>query len=403
MRINKKGAFFHWIIFGVVAAIGLYFVLSIDVNVTGQNTKGVWQLSYVRATQDAQKDLLEIDQTARNAIALAVNNIGKEQLAKDLGCGVVKGYPVWNNKKGFCELKLDETIKADINKLIINKTNVPYEEIIYSEGAIIGKTNERKVIGSSLGVIPTSTKTAGLFTTYESYLIKPFELRYEYNPGFRVKVGSSFGKAYETIKEQAKSLLINCSTELNLKDCLDKNKLNTWHYTYCEKDYFAQEGRVVPFCVKTDGQGDYKLALDFISEGTLAVTGISTEFDKDQNLTTISFELYPGIKDYTIYYTNWLIAQSQIPPAKKAAEIFYTMPSGEGFDYFQKSINFSLASFDNNCPVNKEPNNVYLCSNMVMYSFIDNSLNTGNYLFAVIAIQDAQETTITSFTSLNVN
>jgi len=402
--MNKKGAFIHWIVFGVVAAIGLYFAMTINLDVVEQNTKGVWQLSFVRAVQDAEKDMLDIDQAAKNAIALAIGELAKDELSEDLGCGKVKGYPLWNNPSGFFELKVSDKVKEKINKLITNKTGIVYDEIIYSDGSIVGKSLKNKVIGHSLDAIPKEKVHPSLFSSYEAYLIKPFDLRYEYNPGFRVKVSSSFGAGYEIVKKQAKEMLIKCENSSELKNCLDQNKEESWHYTYCETDTYQQEGRVVPFCIITEQGVEYKLALDFISSQLLGPENLQISLDKDQNTTTARFKLYPGVSTYKIYYTNWLLANSQIPPAKTAIEIFANVPKSVEFGFFNNYTSFNLNPEEENCPFNKEKNQPYLCSDQVIYSFEEKLLlNPGHYLFAVSMVHDEQESIISHFVSLEVN
>jgi len=229
--MNKKAGIVHWIVFGVVAAIGFFLLLNADLE-AGIQTKGAWQISYLRAFQDAEKDLLLIDQTTREAVKLTAESLTTESLAGDLGCGKDNGYTLWNNKEGFCNLKIEDKFKEKFNSLVEEKTKIKYDEFIISQDEIVGKSNQQKAILSSFELIPIEDKSAGMFTDYKSFIIKPFYLRYEYNPSFRVKATGKFAE-FKLLFSQAQILVDECKSKSDLKNCLDQQKETNWHYSSC--------------------------------------------------------------------------------------------------------------------------------------------------------------------------
>lgn len=390
--MNKKGAVFHWILFGVIASIGLYFLLVVNLDL-GTETKGVWQLSFVRATLDAEKDLLFIDQNARSAVGLAVQGLSKEELANDFGCGIYKkNYPFWNKENGFCELQADESIKNKINDYVISETGITYDQVFFSEGYLIGKSSKKKVITSSWDAIPLELKNTGLFSSYESYVLKPFYLNYFYNPNFKVKVGSFFGQGYIKVRNQAEVLVNTCMNSKDLKSCLDKNKMGSWGYEFCGADNYEEQDRKVPFCVQVNENNKFQLALDFSPALPFSPEDLIVTFDSVTNVTAIEFIPVSGIESYNFYYTDWLAVKSSNSFPNTASEVFTAKPN---FNY-QKIFSFKT---NGNCPEVKELNKAYLCFDKVVYQFKDEEIS--ETVFTVTSVQDGKESLVEGFVGLS--
>lgn len=156
---NKKATVIHWILFGIVAIAGIYLVMRIDLS-SQLGVKGAWQVSFVHATQESEKDLLLLDQTAREVVEQSLQEFSGEVFQNDLGCGVYQEAVLWNNKSGFCSLKLDEKVAEKIKKLMFEKTNVNYTKIIITEGDVVGVPEMKKSIVSLTEHIPTETRSA---------------------------------------------------------------------------------------------------------------------------------------------------------------------------------------------------------------------------------------------------
>jgi len=389
--MNKKAALFHWIIFGIIASIGLYFLLVVNLDL-GTETKGVWQLSFVRATLDAEKDLLVIDQSARGAVGLAVQGLSKEELSADFGCGIYKkNYPFWNKEGKFCELQADEKIKDKINEYVISQTGITYDKIFFSEGYLIGKNIKPKVITSSLEAIPVQAQNSGLFTQYESYLLKPFHLNYFYYPNFKVKVGSFFGQGYIKVRNQAEIIINQCMDSKDLKSCLDKTKDSSWYYDFCQAENYEELDRKVPFCVQVNENNKYQLALDFTPALPFSPEEISVTLDSITNITTVSFTPVDGVGSYNLYYTDWIAIKGSDSFPNAANQIFTAKPN---FNY-QKMLSIKIGG---ECPDLKELNKAYSCSNIIIYQFNDQDVNTEQKaVFTVTSLKDGKESLVEEF------
>ncbi len=262
--MNKRGAVLFFILFGVAAAVGLFFMLTFDSSSFVQ-TKGTWPLSFLRATQQTEENLLGIDgiavQSAREAAEVTIST----QLAQDAGCGMYEKIVLWNIPAGFCNLNVEEIFKITLQTKLKQRTNITYDEIVLAEGFLAGKTAQRKTITSSLDVIPTEQRSTGLFSGYDAYLIRPFYLRYEYNPGFRVPLPEKL-KAYQTTYEEAKNMVVTCQPDANLLGCLQRSKPATWKFSSCTQELLPTtkelNNRKVLFCSPTE-RYEIKLALDF--------------------------------------------------------------------------------------------------------------------------------------------
>lgn len=392
VKLNKRGFIaLHWIILVVVAAIGMFFLVMFDID-TGTNIKGVWQLSFVRATLDAEKDLLMIDAVARESVAQAVKELPQQELAQDFGCGIYEGYALWNKREKFCELIIGDAIKNNINTKIKDKTKITYDEIIYSETGIVGKTGQTKVISSSFEFIPTEKKSAGLFKEYDSFLIEPFYLRYEYNPGFRVKLSSEFGKQYDLMKSEAKKLLEKCRGSGDLRYCLEQNRAVNWKFYSCvgEEDY-KQEERKVAFCVKS-GESEYRLALDFTPTVPLSPGGLTAVYSEGK--TSIAFNWISGVSSYKLIYTNWenIVGVAKLPLSEEDA--FWAKPA-EKYHY---SLDLEMQDL---CPEEKEVNKAYWCEGKVRVVLDDARLVAGEKVFfGVVSVAGEEKSEIGEWAEL---
>ncbi len=383
--MNKKGAIFHWVMFGLVAAIGLFYILTFDLSVATQ-TRGGWQLTTIRAFQEAEADLLAIDQTVKDAVNEIVTGF---DITGDLGCGQYNGVALWNNKESFCQLKVDQKLKSKFNNLVKDKTKIPYQEIIISGNEISGKAEKMKTISSATEFIPTEEKSAGLFKSYQSFLIPPFHLEYKYNPGFIVEIGTTLGE-YSALYDKARQLVNTCKNENELKKCLDENKGN-WKYSVCQNSIYVEENRQVHFCVSGINI-EYDFALDFSSNMALSVDKAEAETKADSY--EISFEKDETADSYKVYYTDYLNLESKTGTAD---EVFTQVPTGLLYSWYFWQIN--KVDIINDC-TSKEVGKAYICGDNILYVVDKNILSQEygeNYLFAVTTLKAGTESEIESF------
>ena len=133
----------HWILFGIVAIAGIFLVMRIDLS-SQLGVRGAWQVSFLQAVQESEKDLLFIDQTARSIAESSSQEIYVDAFKDEFGCGMYQEVSLWNNKNGFCPLKLDERLAEKIKETVFERTSVHYEQIVIKGGELVGKAKQKK-------------------------------------------------------------------------------------------------------------------------------------------------------------------------------------------------------------------------------------------------------------------
>ncbi len=250
--MNKQGSVIHWIIFGVLAAFGLFFVFTADIDIKGLD--GNWQLNFLEKYYlEAEKDLLVMGGTAKFAgwqsILEVVNEGGGES-----GCGILEGYTLWNDAEGFCAVDIKGNVLLKIKEKLGG---------VYSEFKLDGK----ELVGIG--------KKKTLTTDYipKSSLVKIPYVSYTYDTSFRVNLGVDIEDSYEQSLVEAMDLVDACKEDEELEGCIEENRERDWKLFDCGEEKFVEMDRKVPFCVETgvrvyDADGKlvplkYKFALDF--------------------------------------------------------------------------------------------------------------------------------------------
>ncbi|MFH1682951.1 MAG: hypothetical protein ABIA37_04090, partial [Candidatus Woesearchaeota archaeon] len=218
--VNKRGALFHWLLFGVLAALGLFLILSAQVE-TGVKIKGEWQLNFLQGGfLAAEKELVSIDQQAKNAGWEAILELdwkGK--------CGEVQKYSFWNKEDNWgCVPDLETQIAALVKEKMSN-----HSEIKLEGKELIGKGETRRTNHS-----------------------KPY-YQYDYSTTFRVDLGIDLEGETKQIVTQAVELVGRCRNVNDLKNCTLENKPAAWKFKDCKADYTAEK-RAVFFCVESAGK-----------------------------------------------------------------------------------------------------------------------------------------------------
>jgi len=385
--MNKKGALFHWIAFGVLAALGLFFILSSNFDL-GIQAQGMWQLTFVRAAQESDRNLLAVDNAATQSLNKIAKNVAVDASTQDLGCGKHDSVPLWNLKDKLCQLKVDDALLHQFNDVMHKEVGLTYESVLLSEGYLKGKTDKRQTISSSISAIPTTKQSASLFTQYDALTLKPFYLRYQYNPHFMVKADEAFGEYNDLFKESQK-LVENCRNKMDLQTCLDKNKRDKFHYVSCNIERYEEADRKVAFCVSLSKEYDF--ALDFTPVLPFPVEDVTANLKEGDYV--LSFAPIDQSESYKLYYTNWPQAGANVP--NTAQDIFKLMPTA-GFDYFQGLA--MISSINPDCPDEKKIGASYWCNGKIVYILHDVRLEPGkDYFFALSSMKEGKESLITSF------
>jgi hypothetical protein len=388
--MNKKGMIFYWLLLAILLGVGISFMVNYDLEVG--ELKGVWQLSFIRATQEAEKDLLLIDNQALIVAKETNIQVSSNPFSEDLGCGTLGTLPLWNKKEQFCSLKLEEKFTQMFNQKMIEAGFLSYNLSI-QDGQLIGKSEEKKTVGSeNPNIIPTEKKSAGLFTSYDAYLTKPFYLKYTYNPSFRIPVHLSFS-VYEEMERQAQQLVYLCQNELEIRPCLDQNKPSSWKYSSCTQEQFQEMDRKVPLCVEKEGNAAL-FGLDFSPQKTFSPKDAQVVFTTEE--IKVTFNAVKEAEQYRVYYTNW--PYSGEFPATVQQIFFATMGN-----YFYEKLSLTNTLIED-CPSEMEFNRVYLCGIQITYLFNDPKLVLGEtYYFGITSTNSDQESLVYNLVKLDLS
>ncbi|MEK6951142.1 MAG: hypothetical protein AABX13_05460, partial [Nanoarchaeota archaeon] len=212
--MNKRGTLIHWIIFGVLAALGLFFVLTANANF-GTGPKGQWHLTFLTENYlVAEKESLKLNLQAKAlgqeiAQELAINGgfkVGSE-------CGVVDGVPLWNFEEKWCLPKPEKGVK----ELFLEKKRTGGLHLELQEIEEVGIQNNDY---SSLffgkdgkGVQKTIKSSVGT---------------YSYPITFSIDLGYSF-EEYQDLLKEAAALVQDCRNKKSLPECIaEKAPANRW-------------------------------------------------------------------------------------------------------------------------------------------------------------------------------
>lgn len=239
--MNKKGALLHWILFGIVGAIALFYALTANIE-TNVASKGAWSLSFLENNYyPAQRELLLLQLQAAErgkvvAEELAAN--GGFDPREESECGSINAAPLWNRADTLCF----PNEVANARQLL--QSAMPGFEFSFEQNFLIGK-----------GAKKSSTSSSGT---------------YFYREEFVADLGYFFDE-YNQIKQEAQTLLAICAQ--NTVACLTEKKPAPWHYWSCSNEpAVPADVTELVFCVESPGKYkindkkvEYSFALDFSS------------------------------------------------------------------------------------------------------------------------------------------
>ncbi len=245
--INKKGALIHWILFGIIGAIGL-FLYYVNAFVPSSGTIGSWQLDVVNGfLHQSEVDLMTLDISARDTGWRALSQLGSQ--GGFLGpspCGTEQGVNRWNVVDRWCLPEETKNMKTLFFLLFPHPG-----KIIFSHLTIDGE----RIMASGGKRVLKSTN---------------FYLReYTYDYSFDANLHYSFDE-YAQLAAEARKMVDTCRKENELQKCLTAVKPVYWYYTSCDLQVVPQGTRIWSFCVKSPNNAmangkvvEYNLALDF--------------------------------------------------------------------------------------------------------------------------------------------
>ena len=246
--MNKKGAIMHWILFGVLLALGIFFMGSKAGFVSVQPTAS-WQLDFLQHNYlEAEKWILKTNIVARGVgteIAQELAQHGGYKAAAPSDCGTIENINFWNKGEKNCFPDVSsaavELAVAKLNQL----SGKTFSSVGFKDTFFYGKSGKES-IGTT-------------------------DARYIFENSFYVNIGYSFSE-YNQIKQEAQSLLAICTE--NVAACLKEKKPKHWHYLSCTNEpAIPADAQEIVFCVESPGKYkihdegvEYHFALDFSEE-----------------------------------------------------------------------------------------------------------------------------------------
>jgi len=381
--MNKKAALFHWVIFGILAALGLFLILTVKVDTIGKY-KGEWQLNFLNDYYlEAEEDILSIELLAKHAAWKTVLELGEKGGFLEEGtCGITAGYNLWNN-----QLEWNQCL-PDINENFVLSAEENVKGLLPNL-----KYSKMKVEGNELsakGPQKSITSTSGSF------------VKYVYDTSFHVNLGFNVEEEFLKVQEEAFQLVTDCQNMKNVSKCVEENKKENWKLKDCQEEH-VEDNRKVPFCVLSSTQVfnednervplQYKFALDFNPTEPFKVEGISVEHDLDKNIYKITFKKDDSAESYNVYFTN----DMNLAGYTGKVEDVYILETA----YFLEKNNVKSSEViddESKCVNGMEVNKAYLCNGKVIYPLSDELLVEGeSYLFTVTSLSDDRESEIDGF------
>jgi hypothetical protein len=237
--MNKRGAVFHWIIFGILIALAIILSSSKTGFVTTE-LKGQWPIDFMRVNYfEAQKENFKVTITAKEVGKITAIELGQNGgfASGDISdCGKHQGKNLWNKQGQFCYPDIEDNFSKEAKKQF-DKKGVKITMVNFSGTDFIG-IGEEHIIDNAAG-------------------------KYTYKDSFIINIDYDFSE-YDYIFQQASSLLAECRGKPDLSICLQLPA--NWYVGKCKQSEAITE-RKVAFCVLGSERlkVEHHFALDFTS------------------------------------------------------------------------------------------------------------------------------------------
>jgi len=237
INVNKKGSFFHWTVFAIMAAMA-FFVWSVQSQLELESP-GAWNVAFVDFSHKIELEFLYLDKVATfSANNFLLDSSKKFGFFQTSSCDSFQGYYLLNSGSNYCrpdiieaeEIDLDLLKYKDIEIASTTKDNLIEQDYIFKlvDSKIVGYSDEEAIF--------TEKKNKHFF----GYKIKP---------SFSIEFGFDISQEYVDIWNQADSLLGECRGDSNLQTCINSKKPSNWHFSSCPGGSFSSSNQKVPFCV----------------------------------------------------------------------------------------------------------------------------------------------------------
>ena len=241
--MNKKGALMHWVVLGVLAALGFFFLQMASFD-SGQDQVGEWQKDFLANYVYMAEARLVGEQTVINdAGSRAWQELaGKGISRSELDCGNVEGAVLWNKKEKWCP--------ADYRKSMEEVFPLKLQE------KRMGKYSDIRRVGDKIILVGGEEK----IESKEGY-----KLSYTYQRSFSLEL-EPFSAEYRELLAEGQRIVKICNEAVKLDICWKNEKKENWHYLSCSEEKDIPAGStVIKICVQ-GVEGQYIFGLDFSSQ-----------------------------------------------------------------------------------------------------------------------------------------
>ncbi len=300
LRINKKGALFHWIVLGLLLATGLFFMNFGEVNKDA--IKGEWQISFLNNVfLPAEHNLLSNDDQIRIISQQTLLDLGAK------GCGE-EIYPLWDDKDCLDSVKADDVFSAEIKKRLSQTfPERSYHDIEVKKNQVSGEGNRGEVINK-----------------------KGFFANYSYDTDFSVDLGYDFDE-FRQVLFDSEEIVSKCKNSPNMEGCLNKEfskKEINWGENLCKNDDKLFYGLYLEYqrCLETSDD-NCLCSLNLVEHN---LEDYLLEFNQKND----KLEITNGKESYQIELGNkFHITPSTLKISGKEAELFFPNKGGQQRDY----------------------------------------------------------------------
>ena len=213
--MDKKGALFHWIILGILVAVGTFFVWS-SATSSAFLVKGLWHTDFLQETVvEQQKEQVLTDliarRTAQEALLDYTNSGG---ILERNECSVAEPFPLWNTKDMWCLPNIQEDFVTD-----------------YSQK--LGQT----VLGQFSNILLKGSTVRAGGEEIQFQRDKPFYIEYSPKIGLSIDTGYSTAE-FDLITAGAQDLVKKCQNRKDLENCISAFELNhnNWNRNICDSE-----------------------------------------------------------------------------------------------------------------------------------------------------------------------
>ena len=287
--MNRRGAVLHWVLFGVMAALGLFLLQTGLFTGLGGESDGVWAYNFLEQVYYPAEEQQLAEQAAIHLqLQKAVSELTlKGGTTEKLNCGDLGSETIfWNKGEEWCYPDFVNGVEETFS-LKLKQERVPYSSLERKDYTFIVENG----VGS----------------------VEKEKMKYSYPASFQLDFSGAVKELQQVIGE-AQRLVQVCSQEKKVQGCIAREQKENWKSGACgqEKAIPAAE-RKSAFCV-IGKEARYQFALDFTAQ-VMAVEEVTVA--REDDTLRILFPKVESADSYTVYVTDDERLYQQEGPARE--------------------------------------------------------------------------------------